>query len=376
VPAVAALSQHPEAAEATAEVVGQVLEHDLPSIDLAVLFTSAEHRDDFADIAATVRGLLEPGRLVGVTAAGVVGGAREVEDGPAISLWAASLGSVPEAVRMTAVSTPAGAAVQGLPHIEGPDQTLLLLADPFTLPVPDVLDVLAAGTTALPVIGGLASAGLSPGGNRLVLDEEVFTDGGVGVVLADSHREAVVSQGCRPVGSPMIVTDAEGTNVLALAGQSALARLEETAAQTSPEERTLLANGVHLGVVVDEHKADFGRGDFLVRNVVGADRSNGAIAVGALVDIGTTVQFHVRDADTADEDLRAMLAGHQADGALVFTCNGRGRNLFGTPNHDASLVADVTANDAVAGMFCAGEIGPVGTRSFLHGFTACVLLVD
>jgi small ligand-binding sensory domain FIST len=186
----------------------------------------------------------------------------------------------------------------------------------------------------------------------------------------------VVSQGCRPVGSPMIVTRSEGNQLLELAGQSALARLEQVARQVGPDERSLLAGGVHLGVVADEHRVAFERGDFLVRGVLGADRERGALVVGAQVEVGTTVQFHVRDAASADEDLRALLAGRRADGALVFTCNGRGRNLFGTPHHDATLVADVTSDRAVAGMFCAGEIGPVGRRSFLHGFTASVLLFE
>jgi small ligand-binding sensory domain FIST len=172
----------------------------------------------------------------------------------------------------------------------------------------------------------------------------------------------------------MIVTRSEGNQLLELAGRSALSRLEQVASQVAPDERALLAGGVHLGIVADEHRVAFERGDFLVRSVLGADRGQGALSVGAVVEVGTTVQFHVRDAASADEDLRALLAGRRAHGALVFTCNGRGRHLFGTADHDAGLVADITSGGAVAGMFCAGEIGPVGRRSFLHGFTACVLL--
>jgi small ligand-binding sensory domain FIST len=392
-PVVAALSEHPDAVEATAEVVGQLLEHQAARPDLAVLFSSGHHRDALADIVATVRTALEPGRLIGVTATGILGGDQEVEDGPALALWAADLGVVPEPVRITAVSTATGSAVQGLPH-DGPEvpdvpdvspaqRTLVVLADPFSLPIPDILDALAAAPRPMRVIGGLASAAMAAGDNRLVLDDQVFTDGAVGVLLAgascdgpDAARyDVVVSQGCRPIGSPMIVTRAEGTQVLELAGRPAVTRLSQVASQAQPEERTLLAGGVHLGIVADEHQEAFERGDFLVRNVVGADRTSGALLIGAAVDVGTTVQFHVRDAATADEDLRALLAGHRADGALVFTCNGRGRHLFGTPHHDARLVADITNGGAVAGMFCAGEVGPVGRRSFLHSFTASVLLV-
>jgi small ligand-binding sensory domain FIST len=371
---VTALSQHPVAAEATAEVVGQVLEADLDRRDLAVLFCSAAHVDAFAAVASTVRSLLDPGRLVGATAVGVLGGDQEVEDGPAVSLWVADLGAVPPGVRLTAASTPAGVALQGLPTpAREADRTVMLIADPFSLPVSEVLDVFAAGDHPTPVVGGMASAALGPGGNRLALDGDVFVDGAVGAVL--DPAATVVSQGCRPVGSPMIVTRSAGNQLVELAGQSALKRLEQVASEIDPDERALLANGVHVGVVADEHQANFERGDFLVRSVVGADREKGALHVGAVLDVGTTVQFHVRDATSADDDLRALLAGRQpADGALVFTCNGRGRQLFGTPHHDAQLIADVTRDGAVAGMFCAGEMGPVAGRSFLHGFTACVLL--
>ncbi|HEV7758015.1 MAG TPA: FIST N-terminal domain-containing protein [Acidimicrobiales bacterium] len=379
-PFAAALSQHPGAADATAEVVGELLDRGMAQPDLAVLFCSPHHVGSFPEIVATVRTLLEPRRLLAATAVAVIGGREEVEDGPALSLWTAQLGAVPPAVRLTALSTGSGVALQGLPHLTADrPQTVLLVADPFTLPVPDVLDVLAASHEATAVIGGLASGGTAPGSNRLALDGDVFTDGAVGVVL-DAHElgphEMVVSQGCRPVGAPMIVTRSEGNQLLELAGQGALSRLEQVAGQVNPDERALLAGGVHLGIVADEHRVAFERGDFLVRSVLGADRQRGALTVGAVVEVGTTVQFHVRDAASADEDLRALLAGRRADGALVFTCNGRGQHLFGTPHHDADLVSDITTGRAVAGMFCAGEIGPVGRRSFLHGFTACVLLFE
>jgi small ligand-binding sensory domain FIST len=141
-----------------------------------------------------------------------------------------------------------------------------------------------------------------------------------------------------------------------------------------PDDRALAQRGIHLGRVIDEHKADFERGDFLIRTVLGGDREVGAIAVGDEIEVGATVQFQVRDAISADDDLRELLAGRRANGALVFTCNGRGTHLFGRPDHDAEVVNAHDANGATAGMFCAGEIGPIGDRSFLHGFTASVLL--
>jgi small ligand-binding sensory domain FIST len=279
-------------------------------------------------------------------------------------------------VRLTATRTAAGVALSGLSGTTvAPGDALLLLADPFTLPVDAIVAALGELEPPVPVVGGLASAARGPGGNRLVLDGEVADDGGVGVVLpAAVATTVVVSQGCRPVGQPMIVTRAEGDALLELAGRPAIQRLEEAVAAADPDDRARLARGLHIGIAVDEHQATFGQGDFVVRNVVGADRDAGALVVGDTVPVGTTVQFQVRDADAADDDLRSLLAGVSGDAALVFTCNGRGRRLFGEPDHDARAVQAAVAPGAVAGMFCAGEIGPVGARSYLHGFTASIVV--
>lgn len=371
-----ALSQHPDAAEATGDVVGRVMEGLDGPPDLAVLFCSAAHTDAVEDIVATIRTLTSPRVLIGATAEAVVGGEYEVEEGPALSLWAATLPAVPTPVRVGAVRTPSGTAVQGLAIGDlPPGGTLLLLADPFTLPVEPILDAVDAAGSGVSVVGGMASAARAPGGNRLVLDGEVTSSGGVGVVLPpEAAVSSVVSQGCRPVGQPMIVTRARGNVLDQLAGRTALERIEELAQRAGPEERSLLASGLHLGVAIDEHRDAFGRGDFLVRGVVGIERDSGGLVVGEQVEVGTTVQFQVRDADAADEDLAAMLAPATGDGALLFTCNGRGSRLFGEPDHDARAVRDALGSDAVAGMACAGELGPVGGRSFLHSFTASVVV--
>jgi small ligand-binding sensory domain FIST len=375
-PFASALSLHPDPAEATGEVVGRVLELMAEAPDLVLLFCSPHHVDAVADIAGTVRALVRPGVLAGTTAVAVVAGEREVEDGPAIALWAARLAARPRPLRLTAARTPAGVALQGLSVSSlAPGEVILLLADPFTLPVDAVVEALATLDPPVPVVGGVASASGVPGGNRLVLDGEVSDGGGVGVVLpADVATTVVVSQGCRPVGGPMIVTAAEGNLLTELAGRPALERLEALVVGADPDERTRLAGGLHLGIAIDEHRATFQQGDFLVRNLVGADREARALAVDQRVAVGTTVQFQVRDADAADDDLRARLAGMAGDGALLFTCNGRGERLFGVPDHDAAVVAAALGSDAVAGMFCAGEVGPVGARSFLHGFTASVVV--
>ena len=371
-PFAAALSEHPSGAHAVGEVVGTVLEDLGEAPDLAVLFVTEAHGGAIEDIAGVVRSTLGPATLVGATAVSVVGGAREVEEHPGVSLWAARLPAPPVPVRLEMVATAEGAAVVGMPEEAAQGGTLVLVPDPFSFPADRLLDRLGELSPGLRVIGGLASAARGPGGNRLVLDNRVFTDGAVGALLDPSVPVAtVVSQGCRPVGRPLTVTRAERNVVYELAGQPALDRLREVLADLAPEER----QGLHVGRVIDERKADFDRGDFLIRAVIGADREAGAIAVGDEVEVGATVQFQVRDAASADEDLRTLLAGREADGALVFTCNGRGMRMFGVPDHDATLVADhLSTATASAGMFCAGELGPVGGRSIVHGFTASVAL--
>lgn len=380
-PFAAALSEHPVPTEAAGEVIGEILEQVGPRPDLAVLFATTPLTGAVEDIAATVRSVLQPGTLIGCTAVSLLAGGREVEEETALALWAGTSGPVTP-VRLVVESVGDDLRIRGFSGDAplGPEagadggQTLILLADPFSFPADRFLAHLAEEQPHISVIGGLASAARGPGGNRLVLDHELYSGGAVGVLVDADAVLPVVSQGCRPIGGPMIVTRAERNIVYELAGRPALDRIKELVEAAPPGERALMSRGLHLGVVVDETRLDFGRGDFLVRNVLGADQANGAIAIGDVVPVGTTVQFHVRDADTADEDLRALLAGiGTADGALVFTCNGRGVNLFGRPHHDASLVSEIT-DRRCAGMFCAGEIGPVGRRSFLHGFTASIAL--
>jgi small ligand-binding sensory domain FIST len=373
----AAMSEHPIATHATGEVVGSVLEHVGIGPDLAVLFVTAPHAGALEDIARTVREVLQPGTLVGATAVSVLTGDREVEEQAAVSLWAARFGAPATPVRLD-VSTSIGIAVSGLgPDLVGnaSERTLVLLADPFSLPLDGFLDAAPATYRGLRVVGGLASAARGPGGNRLVLDDHVYTDGAIGALLPPGcTASTVVSQGCRPIGHPMTVTNSDGRIIYELAGRPALERLVEVLENLDTGERELAQRGIHLGRVIDEHKVEFERGDFLIRTVLGGDRDLGAIAVGDEVAIGATVQFQVRDAASADEDLRELLTGHQAKGALVFTCNGRGTHLFGVPDHDAQVINAHIDGGATAGMFCAGEVGPVGDRSFLHGFTASVLL--
>lgn len=381
-PFAAALSEHPLPTHAIGEAVGQVLERLGEEPEAVAMFVSGGFVGAIEDLAATVRATLRPGALVGATAAGVLGGEREVEHGAAVSLLAMRSGdggAPAAAVRLGAIRRGETWEIATDVDLADAAGTLVLLADPATFPVEPFLDDLADRNPQLQVVGGLASAESGAGPNRLVADEHLLAAGAAGLLLPSSVVvRPVVSQGCRPVGEPLVVTRAEGRMIEEIAGQPALDRLMAQAAEASPEDRARMARGLQLGIVTDERKLEFDRGDFLIRPVLGADKERRAVAVGTEVPVGATIQFQVRDGDTADEDLRHLLAA--ADGAqaaaLVFSCIGRGEGLFGELHHDAALASARVDGGPVAGMFCAGEIGPVGERPGVHAMTASVALLS
>jgi small ligand-binding sensory domain FIST len=351
---------------------------DAPS--LAVLFASAHFLGSAETLVAAVAAQTGPLPLIGCVAEAVAGRAREVESEPAVSLWlAADLGPV-ETFAMDFVRTPSGGAYGGYRFRPG-SGVHLMVCDPFTFPPGDLLAHLNSHVAGTLLMGGMASGGLERRQNRLFLDSRVRDHGAVGVHLPEAEVHPLVSQGCRPVGEPYTVTRAEGAVVYELGGRPPLARLRELAATLPGRDRELLARGVQVGMVIDEYRAELGPGDFLIRGIAAADDESGAIAVGSEVQVGQTLQFHVRDAASADEDLRvnleraaAALGARGAAGGLLFTCNGRGSRLFGQPSHDAGLLAKVLGDIPAAGFFCAGELGPVGGNNYLHAFTASIAL--
>ena len=370
-----ALSEAESTADAAAAVAADLagsFEGDPPAA--VVFFATAAHIGAMDSLAAILAERLAPEVMLGTGAVSVIAGGREFEETPAVAAWAAPLaGALP--VRLAPALSAEHSPVEGLPTLDDRPRTLLLLADPFSFPADRLLGQLGADHPQVRAIGGLASASPQAGGNRLVLGGEVFDGGAVGLLLESGvGLQTVVSQGCRPIGRPFVVTHGERNLIHELGGRPALERLQEIVEGLGASERALVQRGLHVGIVVNEHKLDFDRGDFLVRGVLGLERASRALAVGDIVETGTTVQFHVRDAATAREDLSSLMSGRSADGALLFTCNGRGRRLFEVADQDASVVSDAIAPAPVAGMFCAGEIGPVGPRSYLHGFTASVAL--
>jgi len=348
---------------------------------LAVLFASAHFYGSAQALVAAVAEETGQLPLIGCVAEGVAGGAREVESGPAVSLWlAAGLGPV-ETFAMEFIATASGGAFGGYRFGPHPAGVHLMLCDPFTFPASGLLAHLNEHVPGTVVMGGMASGGLRMGQSRLFLDGRMLTRGAVGASLPRAEIQPLVAQGCRPVGDPYTITRADGNLIVELGGRPPLARLRELAATLSARDRDLLARGAHLGLVIDEYQAEPGQGDFLIRGIAGADPGSGAIAVGAEVETGQTVQFHVRDARSADEDLRralergaAALGGRRAAGALLFTCTGRGSRMFAEPDHDAGLVARMLGEIPLAGFFCDGELGPVGRQNFLHTFTASIAL--
>lgn len=352
------------------------------TVDLAFVFFSAHHADKAGLIASMVREELPTALCLGCSGEGVIAGAEELETGAALTLWVASMPGVRlTPLRLSFSHTRDQVQMAGWPEPSAEPSTFILLADPFTTPIHDVLSVMADRYPNGKAIGGLAGGGHGAGDNRLLRNGEVFDGGLVGAQLAGPiNVRTVISQGCCPIGERYIVTRADHNMVYELGGQPALRRLQDVFESLEESRRRHAHRALHVGIVIDEHRSRFERGDFLVRNLVGADQDAGAIAIGDLVQEGQTIQFHLRDAQSASDDLRLLLAadrtkhGRQPLGALLFSCCGRGEGLFGDRHHDSRVVQERTGQIPVAGFFAQGEIGPVGGRNFLHGYTASVAI--
>ena len=331
-------------------------------VSLALVVASWHHSPSADVVSEAVRLQAMPERVIGCVAKTVVGGGREVESGPAVAVWLASLPEPVESFHMEFVRTSEGGVFGGYRFEEAGPASYLLIGDPFSFPTDLLLEHLNKRVPGTVVMGGMASGGIGPGDTRLFLDERVVDTGAVGARLPGVRIRPLVSQGCRPIGNAYTVTRAEGNVIHELGGRPPLQRLQELVRTIPPEDRQLISQGLQVGRVIDEYKAGMGRGDFLIRGVMGMDPQSGALAVGDEIQVGETIQFHVRDAATADEDLRTLLdrEAEPAAGALLFTCNGRGSRLFSVPDHDAALISEKLGGLPLAGFNCAGEIGPVG----------------
>ena len=351
--------------------------------DVAFLFVSPEFGPAIAQAGARLRERLGARHVLGCTAIGVLETRGEHERGAALSVLAGNLPNAtiqPFEVRHDQLLTMHDAselrANIGLPESARP--LFVLLTDPFTLDTDLLLQRLAGAYEGAPATGGLASGGTRPGTHQLYLGSEVSLFGAVGLAISDTRVRTVVSQGCRPVGRRFVITRAESNKVLALSGRPALSMIQETVATLPEVDRELARTSLLIGRVAHEARENFEQGDFVIRNLMGVIPEEEAVVVGDKVRVGQTVQLQLRDGDTASEDLDALLRcaadTDAASAALVFSCAGRGKELFGEADHDVRALRRNLGDIPAAGFFCNGEIGCVGGRNFVHGFTASIAL--
>ena len=381
-----AIAVQPSAADALAESVRAVRAQfaDGISPDLVLLFVSSHHRESWELIAKHLVSEFPQATVIGCSSAGVIGGAREVEDQPAISLTAAHLPG--------AELTPFHLSPGELPSPDAPPEVwralagvqanatpqFLLFVEPFSTPVERVLEGLDYSYGGGVMAGGLASGGYGPGDHALFLNGRVFSEGVVGVALGGNVViDTVVAQGCRPVGHPLRVTKADGNLLLAVDNEPPMNVLLRLYERMSPQDQALVQRNLFLGIAMDPLQDQLGAGDFLIRNLVGGDSERGILAVGAHVQEGQLVQFHVRDATTAREDLVRCLEtyagrsrGQSAMGAVLFSCTGRGIGLYRQPDHDSTVFQQTVGSLPLGGFFCNGEIGPVAGTTYLHSYTS------
>jgi small ligand-binding sensory domain FIST len=382
------LSRRPETAGAfseAAEALDRRLQGRVP--DLVVAFASSEHAGGFQQIAALGVRRYPSALLVGCTGGGVIGDAHEAEEGPALSLTAASLPGASVSgfhVDETSLPGPEATAAAWRDVVgAGPEARpkLMLLADPFTIDAAGLIAGLDRAFPDAPKFGGLASGGRRAGENRFLLGKDVHRTGAVGVAFSgDVAVDTVIAQGCRPVGKPMLATRCRGGLLQELDGRRPLEVLGELYRTLGSRDQELMRHSLFVGLEMRERRIEYDPGELLVRNLLGADEKTGALALGAELRSMQVVQFVLRDARTAAEDLQRMLERRRRSetgrpaGALLFSCVGRGAALFGFSDHDTDLFEQKLGPAPLGGFFCNGEIGPVGGSTFLHGYTSAFAL--
>ena len=380
-----AISEQPDLGFAIGECVGS-LENQLDGQqpDLAVVFVSPHHRAEYGKVVSLVREYLPNARVFGCSGGGIIGNGVEVEQRPAVSVTAGVLPGVEivefhvEANDVPDLDAGPNSWEELVKVTAGDDPHFVMLADPFSFPTQNLLLGLDFAFARAAKIGGLASGGQQQGGNALFLGEETYHSGAVGLAVHGNITvDTVVAQGCRPIGNLMRITESRRNLLMSLDNKSPLAVLRELFEQSDERDRGLMRHSLFLGVVMDEFLDSPQQGDFLIRNVVGMDERSGNLAIGELLKEGQMVQFHLRDAETSAEDLTSVLDRYAADnrenqiqGALLFSCLGRGQYLYGRANHDTGIFHDKIGQVPLGGFFCNGEIGPVSGTTFLHGYTS------
>lgn len=352
--------------------------------DLVLAFVSAQHAPDYDGLGDRLRRATGARRLVGTSAGAVVRDDRELEDGPGIALLGVRAAGIE--VRTTTMEARRDAGEAGFrvePELElRAEEGVVLFADPYTFPAEPWLREQGEKLVGRAVVGGLASGGSGPREHALWVDDLRIDHGAIALAIGgDVELRTAVSQGCRPIGEPLVVTECRGNAVLKLRGKPAVPTLFEVLGDLPERDRELFRRGPHVGLAVDPSLSKFTASDLLVRNVIGLLPKEEGIAVGdPTIRRGMTLQFMLRDAASASDELARLLGERRGDwdarggpdaGALLFTCGGRGTNLFRALHHDARAVQEHLGPALpLAGFFANGEIGPVGGQPHLHGFTA------
>ncbi len=352
---------------------------------LAVLFATHHYGPEFQDLVEEVYRTINCQNLIGCTADGVIGPSAEVENQPGVVLWVAQMPDVnvvPFVLdQQDLTSLPDAQSLYdhiGVTPISSPD--FIVIPEPYSVDVQASLAVLDASFPGATIVGGMASGASEPGQNRLFLNDQAFRQGMVGVSLSGNVRmTTLVSHGCRPVGRRMVVTSTRGNLIEEIESQPAALVLQELYDKANETDQELMRRGVHVGCVVTEAGEDAPASDLLMRNMMGVTDDQ-SIAIMGNLRPGQMIQFHVRDAGSATEELETLLLQHQSaekhatKGALFFDCSARGKQFFHKTGHDISLVNNHLPDCHTAGFFAQGEIGPVGGRTFIHAFTGTLAL--
>lgn len=378
------ISDSADVTEAVSQLLSPIDQRLTPGmVDLVFFFSTAHFEDELPEILERVGDMFPSAVLVGCTAEGTIGEDRELERTPSMSLLAAIMPDVqihPFHAQQNEVEKARTTADWERIVAVSPESNpaFIVFADPFRLDVQRFVDQINDTFPGAPLVGGVASAGQVSQQNRLILNGAIHREGIVGVSLAGRIKvDTVVSQGCGPIGTPFVITKGHRNVVQELGGRPAIERLHDVLVELEEDDEKMAREALFLGRVIHEYQDRFSRGDFLIHNIIGVDRKSGAIAIAGPAKVGTTVQFHIRDAANADEDLRRVLeqkAGRETAGAMLFGCTGRGLRMWSKPGHDVGVLREVLGNLPVAGFFCGGEFGPVGGRNFVHGFTASIAL--
>ncbi|MQG09020.1 MAG: hypothetical protein FI675_01185 [SAR202 cluster bacterium] len=355
--------------------------------DLVILFVSSHHSINYEKIASLFSEKINTKCIIGCSAAGVIGNGHEVERRAGIAACAAYLPNVE--------ITPFHIQQNELPNEDAnPDEwfnitglrpdnckAMMILPDPFTIRSDNLIAGLDYAFPETTKIGALASGGGQPGSNALFINNKSYTYGAVGVGFSgDLSVETIVAQGCRPIGEPMIVTDADINVINKIGDKTPLEILGEIFEKSSIREKRLIRRSLQIGIIMDRFSS-VNDEEFLIRNILGADEEDGSIAIGEMINEGQIIQFYIRDAKTADEDLKIILEKYadkfednKLESALLFSCLGRGQYLYGAPNHDTNLFANIVGDIPITGFFSNGEIGSIGDQTFLHGYTSSFAL--